>query len=343
MPNRIIKETINESRGLSEVSFFAADLYKRLITYADDYGRFNADFQIILARLYPREIGIVEISDIEDAMIELIGAGKVVFYTSTARKEIYGAFPNWSEHQRIRDSKKKAPDPGDTEVNDYYLRRHIPIKLKEKIIERDGFKCCECGKYICSSSIGAKRLVKMAAGIFHIDHLVPVSQGGRATEENLRLLCPKCNLSRKRVFTFDEIVGFAETCKSSPQVAASCGKLPPNPIQSNTESESNTERGKHPTLEEVRSYIESKGYKVDPVQFFNYYAEGKWHDKDGKPVKNWKQKVITWNSHEAKGKPANKFHNFEERQESLNAQVLSKFYALMEGDDAQAENEEGNS
>ena len=33
MPNRIIKDSICESKGLSEVSFFAADLYKRLITY----------------------------------------------------------------------------------------------------------------------------------------------------------------------------------------------------------------------------------------------------------------------------------------------------------------------
>ena len=68
MPNRILKESICESRKLSDVSFFAEDLYKRLITYADDYGRFNADYQIILARLYPREMEIVSIDDIDDAM-----------------------------------------------------------------------------------------------------------------------------------------------------------------------------------------------------------------------------------------------------------------------------------
>ena len=56
MPNRILKESICESKGLSECTIFARDLYARLITYADDYGRFNADTQIMLARLYPREM-----------------------------------------------------------------------------------------------------------------------------------------------------------------------------------------------------------------------------------------------------------------------------------------------
>lgn len=205
MPNRIIKESINESRSLSELSFFAEDLFKRLITYADDYGRFNADYQIVLARLYPREIQIVSEADIEDALIELSGAGKIGFYTSNPRKEIYGCFPNWNNHQRVRDSKNKFPDPEDTGINDWYLRRFIPMKLKQRIIERDGFKCRICGKYI-STIQDSRRLIKMGAGLYHIDHIVPVSQGGRATEENLQLTCPHCNLSRKRKFTIEEIL-----------------------------------------------------------------------------------------------------------------------------------------
>lgn len=51
-----------------------------------------------------------------------------------------------------------------------------------------------------------------------------------------------------------------------------------------------------PTLEEVRAYIQENGYKVDAEFFHKYFSEGDWHDKDGKPVRNWKQKVITWAS-----------------------------------------------
>lgn len=255
MPNRIIKESINESKGLSEVSFFAEDLYKRLITYADDYGRFNADCQIMRARLYPREIEIVSESDIEDALIELSGIGKVAFYTSEAKNDIYGCLPKWSEHQRIRESKNKCPDPDDTSINDWYLRRFIPIDMKINIIERDGFKCQICGKYI-SSIENAYAVVKKGAGLFHIDHIVPVSQGGRVTMENLRLTCPKCNQSRKKKFTFDEIL---EITRSSQKLAESFGEAQKNAasIQSNTESESESnthnKRGAETPLADVEA------------------------------------------------------------------------------------------
>lgn len=241
MPNRILKDSINESRGLTSCSFFAQDLYKRLITYADDYGRFNADPQIMVARLYPRELAVVSVDDLYDGLIELVGVGKITFYTSAPRKEVYGAFPNWSEHQRMRESKKKNPDPSDTRVNDWYLRRFIPIEMKVAIIERDGFKCKICGKHIAEIA-DAKRLVKMGTGMFHIDHIIPCQQGGRATMENLRLTCPKCNLSRKKMFNYDEILDFAANGGELPQVAESIVNLPlesnPNPIQS--EYESNT-------------------------------------------------------------------------------------------------------
>lgn len=255
MPNRILKDSINESRALTSCSFFSQELYKRLITYADDYGRFNADPEIVLARLYPRELAVVRLEDLMEGLIELAGVGKIAFYTAKPRHEVYGAFPNWGNHQRLRDSKAKCPDPEDTEVNDWYLRRYIPQDMKVRIIERDGFKCCSCGKQIVEG-VDARRLVKMGDGLYHIDHIVPVNQGGRATMENLRLLCPKCNLSRQKHFSFEEILQFANdggnlldlaaesgeqqqsaaTCRNSPQLAVVGESLRP---ESESESESN--------------------------------------------------------------------------------------------------------
>ena len=49
-----------------------------------------------------------------------------------------------------------------------------------------------------------------------------------------------------------------------------------------------------PTLDEIRAYIDEKGYPVDPETFYNYFTEGEWLDSKGEPVKSWKQKVITW-------------------------------------------------
>ena len=53
-----------------------------------------------------------------------------------------------------------------------------------------------------------------------------------------------------------------------------------------------------PTLEEVKAYIKEKGYSVDANKFFQYYSVGHWIDSKGKPVRNWKQKIITWENKE---------------------------------------------
>lgn len=263
MPNRIIKDTINESYGLSSCSLFSDDLFKRLITYADDYGRFNADTMIMRARLFPREYDTVTEEDILQGLIELVGVGKIQFYEPSCygqhgKRGVYGVFPKWADHQRVRNTKAKCPEPDDTSINDWYLRRFVPLDLKVQIIERDGFKCRICGNTVTSCD-DAKRAIKLGQGLFHIDHIVPVSQGGRATLENLRLTCPKCNLGRKRQLTFQDLINEWESENERPDSnsAASCGELRRvaasrartesnpiqsnmNPIQSESESESNT-------------------------------------------------------------------------------------------------------
>jgi predicted phage replisome organizer len=57
-----------------------------------------------------------------------------------------------------------------------------------------------------------------------------------------------------------------------------------------------------PTLEEVEAYVKSRGNKIDAKQFFDYFNEGEWIDSKGKEVRNWKQKVITWESNSSKPK-----------------------------------------
>ena len=65
-----------------------------------------------------------------------------------------------------------------------------------------------------------------------------------------------------------------------------------------------------PTLEEVEAYAASRQSTVDPRRFFEYFntpdAQGRsWRDSKGNPVKNWKQKFLTWEGRDGgKGKPA---------------------------------------
>lgn len=49
-----------------------------------------------------------------------------------------------------------------------------------------------------------------------------------------------------------------------------------------------------PTLEEVKAYCESRGNKIDPQYFFDYFNDNDWVDNNGKKVMNWKGKILTW-------------------------------------------------
>lgn len=68
-----------------------------------------------------------------------------------------------------------------------------------------------------------------------------------------------------------------------------------------------------PTLEEVEQYVNEKKLGVNAKEFFDYFTEGKWIDSKGNQVKNWKQKILTWNNY------AKKQDNSNAEEEFLNA------------------------
>jgi hypothetical protein len=58
-----------------------------------------------------------------------------------------------------------------------------------------------------------------------------------------------------------------------------------------------------PSLDEVRAYCKERNNNVNPERFFSYYEAGNWKDGKGNPVKNWKQKIITWERNSLDQKP----------------------------------------
>ena len=57
---------------------------------------------------------------------------------------------------------------------------------------------------------------------------------------------------------------------------------------------------KAPTLKEIADYIKDKNLVVNPKDFYEYFEAGNWIDSKGNKVKNWKQKILTWNNHSSK-------------------------------------------
>lgn len=63
-------------------------------------------------------------------------------------------------------------------------RDKMTAKLRWSILESGGFRCRVCGH-------GAS-----AENPLHVDHIVPVSLGGKTVPENLQILCSRCNLGK---------------------------------------------------------------------------------------------------------------------------------------------------
>ncbi len=108
MPNRIIKESIRDSKTISSLSDFEFRLWVCLITFVDDYGRGTADPELIKGHVFPRRPK-VSCKEIRDALTNLANKGCIVIYE--VDHDLYFYFPKWANHQRIQTKKSKYPDP----------------------------------------------------------------------------------------------------------------------------------------------------------------------------------------------------------------------------------------
>ena len=65
---------------------------------------------------------------------------------------------------------------------DRLANRRVPDIVRAAVLVRDGGRCRKCG-----------RAVKLK-----MDHIVPVSKGGKTEESNLQTLCRRCNRAKSR-------------------------------------------------------------------------------------------------------------------------------------------------
>ena len=72
-------------------------------------------------------------------------------------------------------------------------RNAISPRLRFKVMLRDNHRCVYCGAY-------GKGVV------LHLDHIKPVSLGGKDTEDNLVTACQSCNLGKSATQLPKEVV-----------------------------------------------------------------------------------------------------------------------------------------
>jgi hypothetical protein len=115
----------------------------------------------------------------------------VVTYTSPQGRNSYRRDLAWG-FVELRAGLDEARRQRAAKSTSEYLRRRerslLTPKLRTDILRRDGSRCRICG---ASADTGAA---------LHVDHIVPISRGGRTEPSNLQTLCQSCNLGKSNRF-----------------------------------------------------------------------------------------------------------------------------------------------
>lgn len=107
MPNRILRDGILSSEGVCSLSWSAEVFYRRLMSVADDHGRFHGIPTLIRSACYPLQIDKVSDSDIEKWLTACVTAALVRVYPASDGKR-YVQIVKFGQQVR---SKSKFPDP----------------------------------------------------------------------------------------------------------------------------------------------------------------------------------------------------------------------------------------
>ena len=116
------------------------------------------------------------------------GSGK---YPRNRYSERFGSWENTLQSfvEWVSNNEVIIPSPITGNENDNRRNttiRDINLRLRFKVMKRDNFKCCLCGKAPANDSE-----VEL-----HVDHIIPWVKGGETEIKNLQTLCSKCNLGK---------------------------------------------------------------------------------------------------------------------------------------------------
>ena len=71
------------------------------------------------------------------------------------------------------------------------MANKISKTKRERILKRDNYTCQICGKKVIYEGVNF-----YSPDFYNIDHIIPLSKGGKNSDDNLRVTCRKCNCSK---------------------------------------------------------------------------------------------------------------------------------------------------
>ena len=195
------KKEKNEFWALSDVNF---EVKKgEVVGFVGSNGAGKSTLLKVIAGVMKPTSGNIEVYGNICPMIEL-GAGFDMELTARENIFLNGAVMGYSkefieakfdeivEFSELKDFLNTIEQIELHKQSNEYQRSLMTDSLRYDILKRDGFRCVLCGA--TPEEDGIK---------LHVDHIIPVSKGGKTTKKNLRTLCDRCNLGKRDKYDSD--------------------------------------------------------------------------------------------------------------------------------------------
>lgn len=139
MPNRIVREAILSSEPVASLGWPEEVFYRRLMSIVDDFGRYEANPQLLRSRCYPLQTDAVRVTDISRWLAACQKAGLILDYAVQGKR--YLQLEKFGQQQRT-DSKYPAPPSSDIACNHLLADAHLDVSVSvfEDVVVIEGDK-----------------------------------------------------------------------------------------------------------------------------------------------------------------------------------------------------------
>ena len=148
--------------------------------------------------------------------------------------------------------------------------------------------------------LSARYLLQFESGVIVIKHwrMANALRKDRYTPTVFQEELARLKIKENGAYTERDDMVAAWLPSGCQMVATDKNSIDKNRLDKNNHSEKpRAKKFVPPTLEEVEAYCAERNSSVDPKAFFDYFTadpDRQWIDSKGNPVRNWKQKIITW-------------------------------------------------
>lgn len=181
-----IENNINGIRNDIETANYNKELFDKYMVEFNSLN-YNTDIELLNEeKLSEKKFKKIELKVLKKNMLKNVynlSLKLFIYYRSPKGKNYYEKRGKYS-YEQLKNYYDEWSKKKNYEISARYERSIMSDSIRYDVLKRDNYRCCICGT---SAKEGAK---------LHVDHIIPVSKGGKTIMDNLQTLCERCNLGK---------------------------------------------------------------------------------------------------------------------------------------------------